>query len=144
MPKKIYISPCQIVNSIFMLIFSLLFLSFALPTDTRVKSYALVDNPLPTIALVLVYLSWVLIIGPFYMRDKKPYSLRNTLIYYNAFQVLLSAYMFCEVGKIFVLLPNIYNKPDVQSRQLNFSVSLSFSAFNGGMDERIQLHMPNS
>jgi hypothetical protein len=66
-------------------------------TDSRVKNYAFVDTPLPTIALVLVYLSWVLVIGPFYMRDRKPYSLKNTLIYYNAFQVFLSGYMFYEV-----------------------------------------------
>ena len=39
-----------------------------------------------------------MIIGPYYMRDKKPFSLRNTLIYYNAFQVILSAYMFYEVS----------------------------------------------
>ena len=57
-------------------------------------------TPIPTIALVIVYLAWVMIIGPFYMRDKKPFDLRNTLIYYNAFQVLLSAYMFYEVKSI--------------------------------------------
>lgn len=57
----------------------------------------MVDNPLPTIALVLTYLAVVVVIGPFYMRDRKPFKLKNTLIYYNAFQVLLSGYMFYEV-----------------------------------------------
>jgi hypothetical protein len=74
--------------------FSFSFHEFA---DSRVKNYAFVDTPLPTIALCLIYLAWVMVIGPYYMRDKKPYSLRNTLIYYNAFQVFLSAYMFYEV-----------------------------------------------
>lgn len=58
-------------------------------------------TPLPTVAFVLLYLSWVLVIGPLYMRDRKPYSLKNTLIVYNAFQVLLSAYMFYEVSLTF-------------------------------------------
>lgn len=65
-------------------------------TDPRAKQYPFMDNPLPTFGMVLTYLSWVLIIGPIYMRDRKPMSLRSTLIYYNAGQVLLSSYMFYE------------------------------------------------
>lgn len=57
----------------------------------------MVDNPIPTVALVLIYLACVMVIGPFYMRDRKPFKLKNTLIYYNAFQVILSGYMFYEV-----------------------------------------------
>lgn len=64
--------------------------------DPRAKQYPFMDNPLPTFGMVLTYLSWVLIIGPIYMRDRKPMSLRSTLIYYNAGQVLLSSYMFYE------------------------------------------------
>lgn len=58
------------------------------------------ETPLPTVALVVAYLAWVLVIGPLYMRDRKPLQLRNTLIYYNAFQVLISAYMFYEVSQL--------------------------------------------
>lgn len=54
------------------------------------------ENPLATLGMVLTYLSWVMVIGPIYMRDRKPLQLRNTLIYYNAAQVLLSSYMFYE------------------------------------------------
>lgn len=57
----------------------------------------MVDNPIPTVALVIMYLATVLVIGPYWMRDRKPFKLKNTLIYYNAFQVLLSGYMFYEV-----------------------------------------------
>ncbi|CRK86853.1 CLUMA_CG000679, isoform A [Clunio marinus] len=64
--------------------------------DRRVKHFPLMDTPIPTVAFILLYLSWVVVIGPLYMRDRKAHSLRNTLIYYNAFQVLLSAYMFYE------------------------------------------------
>lgn len=56
------------------------------------------DTPIPTAAFIIAYLAWVVVIGPLFMRDRKPFSLRNTLIYYNAFQVLLSAYMFYEVN----------------------------------------------
>jgi hypothetical protein len=67
-------------------------------TDKRVKQIPLMDTPIPTAACILLYLSWVVVIGPYYMRDRKPFNLKNTLIYYNAFQVLLSAYMFYEVS----------------------------------------------
>lgn len=56
------------------------------------------DNPLPTIGMIITYLAWVMIIGPIYMRDRKPMDLKNTLVLYNAGQVLLSAYMFYEVN----------------------------------------------
>lgn len=64
--------------------------------DPRAKRFPLMDNPLPTFGLVGLYLSWVLVVGPMFMRDRKPFQLRQTLIVYNAFQVLLSAYMFYE------------------------------------------------
>lgn len=78
-------------------------LSHFLPfPDNRSKAYPLVDNPIPTVALVLIYLSIVMVIGPLWMRDRKPFNLKNTLIYYNAFQVVLSGYMFYEVGVLIV------------------------------------------
>lgn len=55
------------------------------------------DNPLPTLGMIICYLLWVLLIGPMYMRDRKPMDLRRVIIFYNLFQVLLSGYMFYEV-----------------------------------------------
>lgn len=71
--------------------------SFRFISDSRVKKLPLMDTPIPTAAFIIAYLCWVVVIGPLFMRDRKPFGLRNTLIYYNAFQVLLSAYMFYEV-----------------------------------------------
>lgn len=67
-------------------------------SDPRAKSYPFMDNPLPTLGMVAAYLAWVMVIGPLYMRDRKPMDIRNTIIYYNAGQVLLSSYMFYEVN----------------------------------------------
>lgn len=67
-------------------------------TDPRSKMFPFMDTPLATAGMILVYLSWVLIIGPIYMRDRKPMNIKSTLIYYNAFQVILSSYMFYEVS----------------------------------------------
>lgn len=75
--------------------FSFIFVSCL---DPRALEYTFMNNPLPTLGMVATYLAWVLIIGPIYMRDRKPMDIKNTIIVYNAFQVLLSAYMFYEVS----------------------------------------------
>lgn len=72
--------------------------SFSFVSDPRANSYAFMNNPLPTLGMVATYLTWVLIIGPIYMRDRKPMDIKNLIIFYNAFQVALSAYMFYEVS----------------------------------------------
>lgn len=64
--------------------------------DPRAIQFPFMENPLPTLGMVITYLAWVLVVGPIYMRDRKPFQLRSTLIYYNAAQVLLSGYMFYE------------------------------------------------
>ncbi|KXJ77954.1 hypothetical protein RP20_CCG006019 [Aedes albopictus] len=65
--------------------------------DPRAKALPFMDNPLPTFGMIVTYLAWVLVVGPTYMRDRKPLQLTRTLFYYNLFQVLLSAYMFYEM-----------------------------------------------
>ncbi|XP_055531730.1 elongation of very long chain fatty acids protein 7-like isoform X2 [Wyeomyia smithii] len=64
--------------------------------DPRAKHLPFMDNPLPTVYLIICYLLWVLLLGPMYMRDRKPMDLRRFIIFYNLFQVLLSGYMFYE------------------------------------------------
>uniref|UniRef100_A0A182JRF0 Elongation of very long chain fatty acids protein n=1 Tax=Anopheles christyi TaxID=43041 RepID=A0A182JRF0_9DIPT len=66
------------------------------PSDPRAKHLPFMDNPLPTLGMIICYLLWVLLIGPMYMRDRKPMDLRRVIIFYNLFQVLLSGYMFYE------------------------------------------------
>ncbi|XP_028162549.1 elongation of very long chain fatty acids protein 7-like isoform X2 [Ostrinia furnacalis] len=46
--------------------------------------------------MVVVYLAFVMVAGPLYMETRKPFQIKNTLVAYNAFQVLLSSYMFYE------------------------------------------------
>lgn len=100
--ESIHRKPVCTRNSPWMQIINLSSFFFPSP-DGRAKEFPFMFTPLPTVAFVLLYLSWVLVIGPLYMRDRKPYSLKNTLIVYNAFQVLLSAYMFYEVSKIYFI-----------------------------------------
>jgi len=67
--------------------------------DPRVGDWVLMSSPLPT---VLICLSYVLIVkkfGPEWMESRKAFDLRQTLVFYNGFQVLFSAWLFYEYGR---------------------------------------------
>lgn len=65
-------------------------------SDPRVQGWFLFDTPIPTWIMVNLYLVFVMVVGPLWMANKKPFKLQNTLVAYNLSQVLLSAYMFYE------------------------------------------------
>lgn len=59
------------------------------------------SSPLPTLAICLFYAYFSKVIGPKLMENRKPYNLRNVLIFYNLFQTIFSAWIFYEVSAIF-------------------------------------------
>ena len=69
--------------------------SFSLP-DPRVADWFLMQSPLPTIALIIIYLT-IVNIGPRLMKNRKPFDLKPILVVYNLFLVGLSAYIVFEV-----------------------------------------------
>ncbi|XP_015185261.1 PREDICTED: elongation of very long chain fatty acids protein AAEL008004-like [Polistes dominula] len=64
--------------------------------DPRTKDWFLITGPGPIITIVATYIYFSLYAGPRYMRDKKPYNLKNTLIVYNLSQIFISIYIFNE------------------------------------------------
>ena len=64
--------------------------------DRRSDSYPLLNSPYLVISISLAYAVFVKWFGPWLMRDRKPFSLKNTLLAYNLFQVVLSIYMVIE------------------------------------------------
>ncbi|CAD1469485.1 unnamed protein product, partial [Heterotrigona itama] len=60
------------------------------------KDWFLVSGLGPMVMIIATYVYFCLFAGPRYMKDKKPYELRTTLIVYNFIQVLLSIYLFYE------------------------------------------------
>lgn len=66
-------------------------------SDPRVSDWPLMDSPIPTFLIVLLYLYGVTIFGPRVMVNRKPFKLRTALVAYNAFQVVFSLGMLYEV-----------------------------------------------
>lgn len=56
------------------------------------------DGPGAVTGIVLVYLVFVLKVGPDFMKNRKPLGLKKTLVAYNGIQVLFSMYLIYKVN----------------------------------------------
>ena len=57
----------------------------------------MIASPVPGMTIIGLYLYFVNSWGPRYMKDRKPFVLKGTLIAYNFIQVMISVYLFTEV-----------------------------------------------
>ena len=64
--------------------------------DPRVKDWFLMDSPVLTYGMVLLYLLLVFV-GPRFMKNREAFNLRGVLLLYNFSLVILSLYMCYEV-----------------------------------------------
>lgn len=66
--------------------------------DTRTTDWLLMSSPFPTLFICITYVYVVKTLGPKLMENRKPFQLKNTLVVYNLFQVIFSAWLFYEIG----------------------------------------------
>ena len=62
--------------------------------DPRVRDWLLMSSPAPTLLICLAYLLVVRVLGPMFMRNREPYSLKYPMLAYNLFQVLFNGWIF--------------------------------------------------
>lgn len=67
-------------------------------SDQRTKPWLLSGSPGPLLTILMTYLYFCLYAGPRYMKDRKPFELKKTLIVYNIIQVILSVALVFEVS----------------------------------------------
>ncbi|KAL1432880.1 hypothetical protein MTO96_001876 [Rhipicephalus appendiculatus] len=60
--------------------------------DNRTRGWPLVGNPIPLIAICLLYVYAVKIVGPKWMRDRKPFELRALMAIYNFALVIVNSF----------------------------------------------------
>ncbi|KAF8783205.1 Elongation of very long chain fatty acids like protein [Argiope bruennichi] len=56
----------------------------------------ILKNPTVAVSIITAYLSFIFLVGPAFMKNRKPYTLRKTLIVYNFLQSALNAYVTYE------------------------------------------------
>ncbi|XP_012532466.1 elongation of very long chain fatty acids protein AAEL008004 isoform X1 [Monomorium pharaonis] len=66
--------------------------------DRRTTNWLLMSSPFPTLFICLTYVYVVKVLGPKLMENRKPFQFKNTLVVYNLFQVIFSAWLFYEIG----------------------------------------------
>lgn len=66
--------------------------------DPRVKGWAMMSSPVPTLLICLFYAYFSTVLGPKLMENRKPFNLRKILIFYNCVQTLFSAWICYEVS----------------------------------------------
>jgi len=66
--------------------------------DKRLDDWAMMSSPWPSVALSSAYVLAVTVIGPRFMRDRKPYDIKAVMQVYNVIQVILSAYIVYEAS----------------------------------------------
>ncbi|CRK86858.1 CLUMA_CG000683, isoform A [Clunio marinus] len=64
--------------------------------DPRTNDWPLIKSPMPGLTIIGLYLYFINSWGPRFMKDRKPFQFKNTLIVYNFLQVLVSVYLFTE------------------------------------------------
>lgn len=67
------------------------------PADKRTRGWLMVDSPLPTIGYTILYLIMVAL-GPRLMKNRRPFTLKKTMIAYNLSMCVLNAYIAFEVS----------------------------------------------
>lgn len=68
-----------------------------LPQDPRTKDWVMVKYPSIVLSTISMYLYFVKVWGPRYMKGKQPYNLRTAILLYNAFMVIASAVFFIRI-----------------------------------------------
>uniref|UniRef100_A0A2S2Q638 Elongation of very long chain fatty acids protein n=1 Tax=Sipha flava TaxID=143950 RepID=A0A2S2Q638_9HEMI len=75
------------------------FLDRQLDPDWRTKDWPIMSTTAIPVLLAVIYIIFVKFVGPNYMANKKPYSLRKTLAVYNSAQILACIFLTMEYFK---------------------------------------------
>ncbi|XP_072747584.1 very long chain fatty acid elongase 7 isoform X2 [Anoplolepis gracilipes] len=68
-------------------------------SDPRVSDWLFMSNPLSIALISLAYLSFVLYFGPRYMKNRKPYALKKTMICYNISVAIANLVIFYGMAR---------------------------------------------
>ncbi|GIY31759.1 elongation of very long chain fatty acids protein AAEL008004 [Caerostris extrusa] len=66
--------------------------------DVRVKDWPMMHTPFPGMAMIAAYIYFVKVAGPQYMKKRKPYDLRLTMVIYNFLLVFINLFLFLGLG----------------------------------------------
>ncbi|XP_041976250.1 elongation of very long chain fatty acids protein-like [Aricia agestis] len=94
-------------------------------------------NPIPFLILIGAYLLFCLKIGPWFMKNKRPYNLKKTIQVYNFLQVILSAFLVVAGSRRLFLMDYDFTCEDfkLDSESTDFDILLSYTYFYAKLTE---------
>jgi hypothetical protein len=68
--------------------------------DDEIDSWPLMNKPWYILTILLMYLVFVLDIGPKFMANRKPMNIKSIMLIYNATQTIYNAWLVCWVRMV--------------------------------------------
>lgn len=94
--------------------------------DPIVDSWLFMSSPVPVVTILLVYLYFVLKLGPKLMEKRDAFDLKKVMIGYNLYQVLFSTWLCCQALTVKNALPHLLNhtcRNPSPSKEFQFAVN---------------------
>lgn len=101
--------------------------------DPRINNFPLIGTFKPFLCILTVYAVFVLYIGPKWMQNRKPFSLKKIMLFYNLSMTLINAYFFLRMLMNFdetwshlfdVKFPLSFSKPTERESEIIFECYL--------------------
>lgn len=67
------------------------------------------QSPFPVITILVIYLYFVLKLGPELMKNREAFNLKGVMIAYNAYQVIFSTWLCCQAFYVKNAVPYLLN-----------------------------------
>ncbi|XP_050440918.1 elongation of very long chain fatty acids protein AAEL008004-like [Adelges cooleyi] len=68
-----------------------------LKSDKVIDSWVFMSSPWPITLILLIYLAFILKIGPEFMKNREPFSIKNVMLLYNLMQTIFNGYLLAYV-----------------------------------------------
>lgn len=103
----------------------------------------MLSTSLIPISLCIIYIIIVVFVGPYYMANKKPFTLKNTILIYNIGQIFACTYIVIEVCLMNIYLIIIYLFCNY-FQLLKSGPKFGCDSLNEDVDDPITLHVNNN
>jgi len=70
--------------------------------DPRVDHYPMMSSVIPTVVICILYVFICKVAGPWFMKGREPFDIKNVIIGYNLFQTLFSLWGFHQGWKFYI------------------------------------------
>jgi len=87
-----------IIISVFLYGITFILKSICIYLDNSIDSWLFINSPWPICIILIVYLTFVLKVGPKLMETREPINIKYILLFYNFMQTMFNSYILTNVS----------------------------------------------